>query len=51
MITLRATPDEDQLLADLAETLGLRSKADVLRAALDYFMEHAPEVQGKKKKS
>jgi hypothetical protein len=45
MISLRLTEEQDQLLADLAEVLGLSGKADVLRKALDYWLEHAPQAQ------
>jgi predicted DNA-binding protein len=49
MISLRVTADQDQLLERLAQELGLRGKADVLRTALDYWLEHAPEAQTGKK--
>jgi hypothetical protein len=51
MVSLRLTADQDQLLADIARALGLAGgKADVLRQALDYWLENAPEaVQAIKK--
>jgi hypothetical protein len=46
MISLRLTREQDRLLGELAEALGLPGgKADVLRRALDYWLEHAPEAQ------
>jgi Arc/MetJ-type ribon-helix-helix transcriptional regulator len=53
MISLRLTAEQDELLEALAQTLGLAGKSDVLRRALDYWLEHAPEAQakGKKRKS
>lgn len=37
---------EDGLLGDLAERLGLAGgKAELLRRALDYYLENAPEVK------
>jgi hypothetical protein len=44
MISLRVTREQDQLLGELAEVLGMSGKADVLRRALDYWLEHAPEA-------
>jgi predicted DNA-binding protein len=49
MLSLRVTAEQDQLLEHLAQELGLRGKADVLRRALDYWLEHAPEAQTGKK--
>jgi hypothetical protein len=46
MITLRVTEEDEQLLSDLAHALGLPGgKADLLRKALDYWLEHAPEAR------
>jgi hypothetical protein len=45
MLSLRVTGDQDRLLGELARELGLSGKADVLRRALDYWLEHAPEVK------
>ena len=45
MISLRVTREQDQLLGELARGLGLSGKADVLRRALDYWLENAPEAQ------
>ena len=45
MISLRVTGDQGRLLEAMAEVLGLPGgKAEVLRKALDYWMEHAPEA-------
>jgi hypothetical protein len=44
MISLRVTREQDQLLGELAEALELSGKADVLRRALDYWLENAPEA-------
>jgi hypothetical protein len=52
MISLRVTEEDDQLLGDLAQTLGLPGgKADVLRKALDYWLDHAPEARQAGKKA
>ncbi len=52
MISLRVTREQDQLLGDLAETLGLPGgKAELLRKALDYWLEHAPEAQQASRKA
>jgi hypothetical protein len=45
MLSLRVTDEQDRLLGELARELGLSGKADVLRRALDYWLEHAPEVK------
>jgi hypothetical protein len=45
MLSLRVTDEQDRLLGELAQSLGLSGKADVLRRALDYWLEHAPEVK------
>jgi hypothetical protein len=46
MISLRVTAEQDQLLADIAGVLGLPGgKAEVLRKALDYWLENAPEAE------
>ena len=46
MISLRVTEEDDRLLGDLAQALGLPGgKADLLRKALDYWLEHAPEAR------
>jgi len=46
MVSLRLTAEQDQLLADLSAALGLAGgKAELLRKALDYWLEHAPEAR------
>jgi Arc/MetJ-type ribon-helix-helix transcriptional regulator len=46
MLSLRVTEEQDRLLGELAESLGLQGgKAEVLRKALDYWLEHAPEAR------
>jgi hypothetical protein len=45
MLSLRVTVEQDKLLGRLARGLGLRGKAEVLRRALDYWLEHAPEAR------
>jgi hypothetical protein len=46
MISLRVTEADDRLLGELAQELGLPGgKADLLRKALDYWLEHAPEAR------
>ena len=45
MISLRVTQEQDRLLEGLAKVLGLSGKAEVLRQALDYWLEHAPEAR------
>jgi Arc/MetJ-type ribon-helix-helix transcriptional regulator len=46
MVSLRLTQEQDRLLADLAASLGLAGgKAELLRRALDYWLEHAPEAR------
>jgi Arc/MetJ-type ribon-helix-helix transcriptional regulator len=46
MISLRLTQDQDRLLGELAASLGLLGgKAELLRKALDYWLEYAPEAQ------
>jgi hypothetical protein len=45
MLSLRVTAEQDRLLEHLAQELGLRGKAEVLRRALDYWLEHAPEAR------
>jgi hypothetical protein len=46
MLSLRVTQEQDQLLSQLAEALGLAGgKAELLRRALDYWLEQAPEVK------
>jgi hypothetical protein len=49
MLSLRLTDEEDQLLGELQEQLGLRAKVDVLRQALDYFLANAPQVRKRKR--
>jgi hypothetical protein len=52
MISLRVTEEDDRLLGELAQALGLPGgKADVLRKALDYWLENAPEAQRAAKKA
>jgi hypothetical protein len=50
MISLRVTEGQDQLLGRLAEVLGLSGKAEMLRKALDYWLENAPEAAAARKK-
>jgi hypothetical protein len=46
MLSLRLTREQDQLLGELAGALGLAGgKAELLRRALDYWLEHAPEAR------
>jgi hypothetical protein len=49
MLSLRLTDQEDRLLGELQEQLGLRAKVDVLRQALDYFLANAPQVRKRKR--
>ncbi len=51
MISLRVTGEQEQLLERLAAALGLAGgKAELLRKALDYWLENAPEaVAGREK--
>lgn len=52
MISLRLTQEQDQLLTDLATNLALAGgKAELLRKALDYWLENAPEAQRTGKKA
>jgi hypothetical protein len=45
MISLRVTPDQETYLEQLAAALGLPGgKAELLRKALDYWLENAPEA-------
>jgi hypothetical protein len=57
MVGLRVTADEDRMLGDLAEFLAVRGKADVVREALDFWMENSArarqaigQIAGKKKR-
>ncbi len=46
VLSLRVTREQDQLLGDLAESLGLQGgKAELLRRSLDYWLAHSPEAQ------
>jgi hypothetical protein len=46
MLSLRLTREQEHLLGDLAAALGLAGgKAELLRRALDYWLEHAPEAR------
>jgi hypothetical protein len=45
MLSLRVTAEQDKLLGELAERVGLGGKAELLRRALDYWLEHAPQAQ------
>jgi hypothetical protein len=46
MLSLRVTPEQSRLLEELAQNLGLPGgKAEVLRKALDYWLEHSPEAK------
>jgi len=49
LVSLRVSASEDAFLEDRMEALGLKSKVDVLRIALDYWAEHAPEASQPKK--
>jgi hypothetical protein len=52
LISLRVTEEDNQLLEDLARRLNLPGgKADVLRRALDYWLENAPDAQPSGKES
>ena len=45
MISLRVTPEQDEYLEQLAAALQLPGgKAELLRKALDYWLEHASEA-------
>jgi hypothetical protein len=45
MISLRVTPEQEKYLERLAAALGLPGgKAELLRKALDYWLENAPEA-------
>ena len=46
IISLRVSEEQDELLQAYAKQMGLRGKSDVLRLALDYWLEHAPEARG-----
>jgi hypothetical protein len=51
MISLRLTQEQDQLLTEMANTMGLAGgKAELLRKALDYWLEHAPVAKEAAKK-
>ena len=50
MLSLRVTEEEDRTLEELREHLGLDAKVDVLRQALDYFLENAPQVRKRKRR-
>jgi hypothetical protein len=50
MLSIRITDEEDRLLEDLRQRLGLDAKVDVFRQALDYFLENAPHAQKRKGK-
>ena len=43
--TLRLTKSEAEWLTATAKRLGLRGRADVIRIALDYWQEHAPDAK------
>lgn len=45
MINVRATAEEKRQLKMLAQSLDVRGEADVVRLALDYFLEHAPAAR------
>ena len=46
MVSLRLTGEQDRLLTDLAAGLGLAGgTAELLRRAVDYWLEHAPEAR------
>ena len=52
MVSLRLTQEQDRLLTDLAAGLGLAGgKAELLRKALDYWLENAPEALQAAKKT
>ena len=46
MIPLRVSEEEAQGVDDLAARLGLETRADVLRAALDFLAAHHPALKG-----
>ena len=46
MLSLRVTAEQERTLEAMARALGLPGgKAEVLRKALDYWLEHAPEAR------
>ena len=51
ILSLRVSGEEDQMLEELRQRLGLANKVDVFRQALDYFVANAPEAQPRKGKS
>ena len=50
MLSIRITDEEDELLEELRQRLGVDAKVDVFRQALDYFLEHAPQARARKGK-
>ena len=51
MVSLRLTQADDAYLEAIARALALPGgKADLLREALDYWMEHAPKARQAAKK-
>lgn len=50
VLTVRVTEDEKNLLAALAGPLGVRGQSDVVRLALDFFLEKSPEAKAAAKK-
>jgi len=49
-MTLRLTREQSELLEQLRQRLQLATKADVMRTALDYWLDHAPETREAKRK-
>jgi hypothetical protein len=43
MLTVRLTETQDEILSAVATVLG-RERADLARAALDYWLTHGPEA-------
>lgn len=44
IITLRFSEAQVNLLDDLASRLGLGKRAETIRTAIDYWLNHSPEV-------
>mgnify|MGYP001579821736 CR=1 len=50
MLSLRVTNEQDAELEKIAGELKLSGKSEVLRVALDYWLEHAPDAQRLRRK-
>ena len=50
MLSLRVAEEQTETLGKLADALGMRTIADVMRAALDYYCEKSPEARAALKK-